>query len=73
MNLLEEIEGQRPRRGLLEPDDVRGHYAGFSNEALYPLCLMTHNRPIFRDADWQKYQKVNQIFADAVIDEITAG
>lgn len=58
------------KRVWLSPDEVKGHYVGFSNEALYPLCLMTHNRPIFRDSDWEQYKTVNEKFASAVLEEI---
>ncbi len=58
------------KRVWLSEDEVRGHYVGFSNEALYPLCLMTHNRPIFRTDDWNAYKAVNEKFASAVIAEI---
>jgi trehalose 6-phosphate synthase len=58
------------KRVWLTEDEVKGHYVGFSNEALYPLCLMTHNRPIFRDSDWEYYKKVNEKFASAVLEEI---
>lgn len=58
------------KRIWLTEEEVLGHYVGFSNEALFPLCLMTHNRPIFRDKDWEMYKNVNQKFANAVIDEI---
>ncbi|MCK9351934.1 MAG: trehalose-6-phosphate synthase [Candidatus Paceibacterota bacterium] len=58
------------KRVWLTPDEVKGHYVGFSNEALYPLCLMTHNRPIFRNSDWEHYKTVNEKFASAVLDEI---
>lgn len=58
------------KRIWLNEEEILGHYVGFSNEALFPLCLMTHNRPIFRDKDWETYKSVNQKFADAVIEEI---
>lgn len=58
------------KRVWLSSDEVKGHYVGFSNEALYPLCLMTHNRPIFRDSDWEQYKAVNAKFASAVLEEI---
>jgi len=58
------------KRVWLSQDEINGHYVGFSNEALFPLCLMTHNRPIFRDADWEQYKKVNEKFAVAVLEEI---
>ena len=47
-----------------------GYYYGFSNEGLWPLCHITHTRPIFRLQDWICYQKVNEIFAEALLEEI---
>lgn len=44
-------------------------YYGFSNEGLWPLCHIAHTRPVFRKDDWHYYKKVNQDFADAVIEE----
>jgi len=58
------------KRVWLTQDEIKGHYVGFSNEALFPLCLMTHNRPIFRDSDWEYYKAVNEKFASAVLEEI---
>jgi trehalose-6-phosphate synthase len=45
-------------------------YLGFANEGLWPLCHLAFTRPIFRDTDWEYYKKVNQDFADAILDEI---
>ncbi|TSC77436.1 MAG: trehalose 6-phosphate synthase [Parcubacteria group bacterium Gr01-1014_29] len=58
------------RRVWLSEEEEKGYYNGFSNEAIYPLCLMAHNRPIFRKEDWQEYKKVNGKFAHAVLAEI---
>jgi trehalose-6-phosphate synthase len=44
-------------------------YYGFSNEGLWPLCHIAHTRPTFRKEDWNYYKKVNQDFANAVLDE----
>lgn len=44
-------------------------YYGFSNEGLWPLCHIAHMRPVFRTEDWNYYQKVNQDFANAVLEE----
>lgn len=54
---------------LTEEEEV-GYYYGFSNEGLWPLCHIAHNRPIFRKEDWEEYKKVNQKFADAILTEI---
>lgn len=58
------------RRIWLTEEEEAGYYNGFSNEGLWPLCHIAHNRPIFRKEDWEEYKKVNQKFADAVLVEI---
>ena len=58
------------RRVWLTEDEVEGFYLGFANEALWPLCHVTFTPPIFRESDWNTYKKVNQIFADVVIQEV---
>ena len=58
------------RRVWLTQDEVEGFYLGFSNEALWPLCHVAFTQPNFRESDWNTYKKVNQIFAEAVIQEI---
>ena len=58
------------RRVWLTQDEVKGFYLGFANEALWPLCHVAFTPPTFRESDWNTYKKVNQIFAEAVIQEI---
>ncbi len=58
------------RRVWLSPEEENGYYYGFSNEGLWPLCHLAHNRPLFRAADWRHYQAVNRRFADAVCEEV---
>ena len=53
------------KRVWLTPEEESGYYYGFSNEGLWPLCHLAHNRPIFRLTDWEKYGVVNQRFCDA--------
>ncbi|OGO30629.1 MAG: trehalose-6-phosphate synthase [Chloroflexi bacterium RBG_16_56_11] len=57
------------RRVWLTPDEIAGFYLGFSNQALWPLCHIAFTAPVFREADWKTYRKVNRIFADAVLKE----
>ena len=59
----------RLRRLWLSRDEVDGHYHGLSNEALWPLCHRAGVAPTFRAADWDCYRRVNQAFADAVVQE----
>jgi trehalose 6-phosphate synthase len=58
------------RRVWLTPEEEAQYYDGFANEGLWPLCHIAHTRPIFRAADWECYQRVNQRFADALLEEM---
>jgi alpha,alpha-trehalose-phosphate synthase [UDP-forming] len=58
------------RRVWLSEQEESQYYEGFSNEGLWPLCHIAHTRPIFRAADWECYQLVNQKFADALLEEM---
>lgn len=58
------------KRVWLSKEEEDGYYYGFANEGLWPLCHNTHTRPIFRENDWQAYKKVNQKFADSVLEEL---
>ncbi|MDI6732184.1 MAG: trehalose-6-phosphate synthase, partial [Candidatus Margulisbacteria bacterium] len=60
------------KRVWLTPEEEDGFYYGFSNEGLWPLCHITYTRPVFRETDWQMYKKVNQKFADSIIEELPA-
>lgn len=58
------------KRIWLSKELADGYYYGFSNQAFWPLCHMVHTRPIFRQKDWEDYQKVNRMFAEAILKEI---
>ena len=58
------------KRVSLTSKEIKGYYNGFSNEALWPLCLMAHTRPLFRAEDWVEYKKVNAKFAKILLDQI---
>jgi alpha,alpha-trehalose-phosphate synthase [UDP-forming] len=57
------------RRVWLTAEDVKGFYLGFANQCLWPLCHVAFTPPLFSRANWETYQKVNRVFADAVIEE----
>lgn len=59
------------RRVFITKEEEEGYYFGFSNEGIWPLCHITHTRPLFRLDDWLDYQNVNQKFAHAVLDQIS--
>ena len=58
------------KRVWLTKEEEDGYYYGFANEGLWPLSHNTHTRPIFRESDWQMYKKVNQKFAESVLEEL---
>jgi trehalose 6-phosphate synthase len=58
------------RRVWLSAAEEEGYYYGFANEGLWPLCHMAHTRPTFRASDWDFYNKVNERFADALVEEM---
>ncbi|HEX2917491.1 MAG TPA: trehalose-6-phosphate synthase [Edaphobacter sp.] len=58
------------RRVWLSAAEEEGYYYGFANEGLWPLCHMAHTRPTFRASDWDYYNKVNERFADALVEEM---
>ena len=58
------------KRVWLTEKEINGYYTGLSNEALWPLCLMAHTRPLFRAEDWSEYKRVNAKFAKTLLDEI---
>ena len=61
------------KRVWLTREEEQGYYYGFSNEGLWPLCHLAHERPIFRAEDWEHYQRANRRFADAVLGEVGSG
>src|SRR3989338_2598618 len=58
------------RRIFLSKEDRNHYYYGYSNEVIWPLCHIAHTRPVFRESDWKSYQKVNQMFAEAILEEV---
>lgn len=58
------------KRVKLSKEEENGYYYGFSNEGLWPLCHITHTKPVFREEDWQYYKEVNQKFADNLLEEL---
>ena len=61
------------RRVWLDKQDEEGYYYGAANSMLWPLCHQVFARPVFDPAHWESYRKVNQTFADAVLEEADGG
>jgi trehalose 6-phosphate synthase len=60
------------RRVWLSREEEQGYYYGLSNEGLWPLCHLAHERPIFRAKDWECYVSANRRFADAILAEVSS-
>jgi len=58
------------KRVWLTHEEEEGFYYGFSNEALWPLSHIVYTKPIFDEGQWNTYKKVNNIFAQNVLEEI---
>lgn len=58
------------KRIWLNKEEEKRYYYGFSNEGLWPLCHISYIRPVFRKDDWIEYQKINDRFANVLIEEI---
>jgi alpha,alpha-trehalose-phosphate synthase [UDP-forming] len=57
------------RRLWIPAELQHDYYEGLANQALWPLCHNVYQRPQFREADWRAYRRVNEMFAQAVLDE----
>jgi trehalose 6-phosphate synthase/phosphatase len=57
----------------LEPTDVEGYYDGFSNAVIWPLFHYLLDRIPLESQNWDAYRRVNQRFANAVVDELEPG
>lgn len=60
------------KRVWLSRDEEQGFHYGFSKEGLWPLCHIAHERPNFRQEDWQQYVAVNAKFASTFAEEMKA-
>jgi trehalose 6-phosphate synthase len=57
------------RRVWLTKDQEDGFYYGLANQGLWPLCHVTFTRPSFDPRHWEAYREVNELFAEAVLQE----
>lgn len=58
---------------FLTAADVRGFYAGFSNETLWPLFHHFTQFAEFDAGNWAAYERVNRKFCDAVLEVARPG
>ena len=52
----------------LTQEDLDGFYFGFSNRTIWPLFHYFTQYVQYDDNDWETYKRVNQIYADAIIE-----
>ena len=57
------------RRVWLTKEQEDGYYYGTANEGIWPLCHMVFTRPVYSARHWAIYRQVNQLFAEAVLQE----
>ena len=57
------------RRVWLTKEQEEGYYHGLANSGLWPLCHIVFTRPIFDPGHWRTYREVNELFAEAVLEE----
>jgi trehalose 6-phosphate synthase len=57
------------RRVWLSKQEVNRYYCNFANRGLWPLCHVAFTRPVFQPEDWAAYRRVNERFAEAVLQE----
>lgn len=63
---------------LLQPNEIDKYYKGFCKQTLWPIFHYlqldyTVSRSTHTDADWESYQKVNEIFAETVASHYRPG
>jgi trehalose 6-phosphate synthase len=61
------------RRVWLTQEQENGYYNGLSNAGLWPLCSQVFTRPEFDPSHWPIYRQVNELFAQAVLEEAGDG
>jgi len=57
----------------LTEDDIQNYYFGFSNRTLWPLFHYFLEYTKFKQSAWESYKRVNEKFAEVVIDQIEEG
>jgi trehalose 6-phosphate synthase len=57
------------RRVWLSKEQEDGYYNGLANQGIWPLCHMAYTRPVFDPRHWPIYREVNELFAQATLEE----
>lgn len=57
------------RRVWLNRQEQDGFYYRACHQGLWPLCHIAYHRPVFDQDAWEEYVRVNEKFAQAVVEE----
>ncbi|WP_179007989.1 bifunctional alpha,alpha-trehalose-phosphate synthase (UDP-forming)/trehalose-phosphatase [Winogradskyella forsetii] len=57
----------------LTSEDIEEYYEGFSNRALWPLFHYFMEYTDFEQNEWEAYKRVNEKFAEVVVDNLNDG
>lgn len=58
------------KRVWLTQSESDNYYTGYSNRVLWPLSHLTLDRVYYKKRFWDSYRRVNQKFADSVLQEV---
>jgi trehalose 6-phosphate synthase len=58
------------KRVWMSKEEIDKFYFGFSNQTLWPLCHNVFQRPIFDGSFWSGYRHSNEMYAQAILEEI---
>ncbi|MCO4822428.1 MAG: bifunctional alpha,alpha-trehalose-phosphate synthase (UDP-forming)/trehalose-phosphatase [Flavobacteriaceae bacterium] len=71
--VAEEIRKEKCVSVPLSLNDIEEYYEGFSNKALWPLFHYFMEYTGFEEHEWEAYKRVNQKFAEVVLENIDDG
>lgn len=63
-------QGYTLKRVKLSQEEKNGFYYGFSNEVMWPISHTFISKANFKEKYWQSYKKVNQKYAESVLEEL---
>jgi trehalose 6-phosphate synthase len=58
------------KRVWLTPEEIEGFYNGFCSSGIWPLIHQVYVCPFFSKSHWEIYQRVNNRYAQALLDEL---
>lgn len=68
--VMEEAQKQNCLPVDLTAEEIEGFYYGFSNRTIWPLFHYFMEYSEFEPEDWESYKKVNQKYAEAVLENL---